>query len=73
MSGIWPCRANLKRMDNKTSSISFYVGLGSTVMCHNKWFGGTKKWFWLLGLEASISLENKYDDNKFSSYVCFLI
>lgn len=67
--GIWPCRAKLGKLDNKTSSIRFNLGLGATVMCYNKWFGGKRRWYWML-VGSAITLEDKADDNKYSSYFC---
>lgn len=67
--GIWPCRSKLGKLDNKTSSIRFNFGLGATVMCYNKWFGGTRRWYWML-VGSVATLENHSDDNKYSSYFC---
>lgn len=72
----WPCWPNLKTMDDRTSSMSQYIGFGANVMCYKKWFGGTKRWFWLVGFEYHTSLawpNLQQDDNQYSSYVCFLL
>lgn len=72
----WPCWPKLYNMDDKTSSMSQYIGFGATVMCYKKWFGGTKRWFWLVGYQVHWSLawpRLQQDDNQYSSYVCFLI
>lgn len=67
--GIWPCRAKLGKLDNKTSSIRFNLGLGATVMCYDKWFGGTRRWSWMFVGSVAL-LDNHEDDNKYSSYFC---
>lgn len=66
----WPCKAKLGNMDNKTSSLELYLGAGATVMCYNNWFGGTRRWYWLVGGSAGFTLNNYADDNKYSSYFC---
>ncbi len=70
LTTILPLRAKLGNMDNKTSSLTLQVSLGATVMCYEKWFGGTKRWYWLFGSRFDLSLENTVDDNQFSSYFC---
>lgn len=67
--GIWPCRPKLGKLDNKTSSIRFNLGLGATVMCYDKWFGGTRRWNWMFVGSVAL-LDNHPDDNKYSSYFC---
>ena len=69
-------RPKLGNMDNKVSSFTQYLGLGASVMCYDKWFGGTKRWFWcFLGpVNWTLSLPKlQQDDNQYSSYFSFLI
>ena len=68
-----PCKANLGDMDNRISSFSQFVGVGVTVLCYNKWFGGTRRWFWLIGVQSGYSLENTADNNQYSSYFNILL
>ena len=75
VSNILRFRAKLGKMDNKVSSLTQYIGGGATVMCYDKWFGGTKRWFWcFIGTtQWSLALPNlQQDDNKYSSYFTFL-
>lgn len=72
----WALRPTLGNMDNKTSSLSQYIGFGANVMCYNKWFGGKKRWYWLVGSQVDWTLAApnlQQDDNQYSSYVCFLL
>lgn len=64
------CRAKLGAMDNKTSSFALYYGVGATVFCYEKWFGGVRRWIWLAGGNYAFSLSNHVDNNKYSSYFC---
>jgi hypothetical protein len=75
MSCILPFRAKLGSMDNKVSSLTQYLGSGATVMCYDKWFGGTKRWYWcFIGTTTwTLSLPRlQQDDNKYSSYFTVL-
>ena len=72
----WPLRPTLGNMDDRTSSLSQYIGFGANVMCYDKWFGGKKRWYWLVGFQADWTLAAprlQQDDNKYSSYVCYLL
>lgn len=76
MTTILTFRPKLGNMDNKVSSFTQYLGLGASVMCYDKWFGGTKRWFWcFLGpVNWTLSLPKlQQDDNQYSSYFSFLI
>ena len=76
MTTILTFRPKLGNMDNRVSSFTQYLGLGATVMCYDKWFGGTKRWFWcVIGpVYWSLSMPGLVqDDNKYSSYYSCLI
>lgn len=75
MNCFLPLRAKLGNMDNKVSSITQYLGAGATVMCYDKWFGGTKRWYWcFIGTTTwTLTLPRlQQDDNKYSSYFTIL-
>lgn len=64
-------RPTLGSMDNRTSSFTMYVGLGATVFCYNRWFGGQRRYIWYAGNQPiSFSLYQNIDNNKYSSYFC---
>ena len=63
-----PCKSKLGDMDDKTSSFSQFIGGGATVFCYNKWFGGTRRWYWFVGGQSYFTIENLADNNQYSSY-----